>query len=85
MHIDHIDRTSQGPTLETARLELRPFVTEDAEAVHGYRRDPEVMRFTGGPDRSLEETRRAIETYCRCQSRYGFSKWAVLMKATSHR
>ena len=69
-------------TLETARLDLRPFVPGDAEAVHAYRRDPEVMRFAGGPDRSLEDTRRTIEEYCRCQRRYGFSKWAVLMKGT---
>lgn len=55
------DRTSLGPIIETDRLALRPFVPEDAEAVHAYRGDPEVMRFTGGPDRSIEETRRTIE------------------------
>ena len=70
------------PILETARLELRPFVPGDVEAVHAYRRDPEVMRFAGGPDRSLEDTRRTLETYCRHQRLYGFSKWAVLMKGT---
>ena len=57
-------------------------MTGDTEAVHAYRRDPEVMRFAGGPDRTLEDTRRTIEAYCRHQRMYGFSKWAVLMKGT---
>ena len=40
------------------------------------------MRFTGGPDQSLEDTRRRIETYCHFQRTYGFSKWAVFMKTS---
>ena len=71
-----------GSTLETDRLAMRPFVPEDIEAVHAYRRDPDVMRFTGGPDRSLEDTSRTIEMYRRCQDEYGFSKWAVVLKGT---
>lgn len=57
-------------------------MTGDAEAAHEYRRDPEVMRFAGGPDRTLEDTRRTIEAYGRHQRLYGFSKWAVLMKGS---
>jgi len=40
--------------------------------------DPSIQRRC----HNARDTRRTIETYRRCQSTYGFSKWAVLMKAT---
>lgn len=35
----------EGPTLETARLVLRPLVDDDAEALHALFDDPSVVRY----------------------------------------
>ena len=70
------------PTLETARLELRPLALSDADAVYAYRRNTDVMRYMGGADQSIEDTREALEKYCRYQRMYGFSRWAMFLKET---
>ena len=70
------------PTLETPRLELRPLALSDADAVYAYRSDADVMRYMGGADESIEDTREALERYGRCQRMYGFSKWAMFLKET---
>ncbi len=65
--------------LETARLILRPFESNDAEAAYGWFGDPLVMRFTTtGPDKSLEETQMRLARYQEHQAAYGFSKWMIL-------
>jgi RimJ/RimL family protein N-acetyltransferase len=48
--------------LETPRLVLRPLVIADAEAVHGYRSDPEVARFQSWESTSLADTEEMIRT-----------------------
>jgi RimJ/RimL family protein N-acetyltransferase len=42
--------TVEIPVIETERLRLRGFELRDFDAVAGYKADPEVMRFTGGPE-----------------------------------
>jgi ribosomal-protein-alanine N-acetyltransferase len=64
--------------LDTARLVLRPFAEDNAEAAFCWFGDPEVMRFVpSGADRSVEETRRRLARYREHQARHGFSKWIV--------
>jgi ribosomal-protein-alanine N-acetyltransferase len=70
------------PILETPRLELRPLVPSDADALYAYRRQAEVMQYMGGADHSIEDTRAALEKYCRYQRMYGFSRWAMFLKET---
>ena len=49
--------------LETARLLLRPFTVDDAQAVYAYASHPEVGPPAGwNPHGSVEESRRVIET-----------------------
>jgi len=69
-------------TLETPRLELRPLALLDADAVYAYRAQVEVMRYMGGADRSIGDTRVALERYRRYQRMYGFSRWAMFLKET---
>jgi len=38
------------PVIETERLRLRGFELRDFDAVAAYKADPEVMRYTGGPE-----------------------------------
>ncbi len=47
--------------LETPRLILRLFKPSDLAECHAYRSDPEVERFQGWGDVTLEDTRRYIE------------------------
>jgi RimJ/RimL family protein N-acetyltransferase len=64
--------------LDTARLVLRPFAEDDAEAAFRWFGDPEVMRFIPtGADGSVEDTRQRLARYREHQTRHGFSKWIV--------
>ncbi len=57
----------------TERLLLRPFVPEDAEAVHpALDRDPEVWRFDPGHPRSLAARRATIARYAMLWEQVGF-------------
>lgn len=55
-----------GAGIETARLLLRPFRSEDAEDLYRYASDPRVGPAAGWrPHRSVEESREVIETVYR--------------------
>jgi RimJ/RimL family protein N-acetyltransferase len=50
--------------LETLRLCIEPFTSDDAAAAFAWFSDPEVMRFIPtGPDRSMEETEKRLARY----------------------
>jgi RimJ/RimL family protein N-acetyltransferase len=70
--------------IKTPRLLIRPFLDSDAEAAFAaWLGDPEVMRFTpGGPDKSVETTRKRLAMYRQHQDSQGFSKWMVLDQAS---
>jgi [ribosomal protein S5]-alanine N-acetyltransferase len=68
--------------LLTQRLELRPFVVDDAPAIHAVYRDPEVMRHVGeGSVRELAQTEAMLREYIAHQQAYGYSFWAVIERA----
>ena len=70
-------------TLETPRLRLRPFVTADADAVFRYRGDPDVMQYImGGAEKTIEDTQKVLGWYRAHQEKYGFSKWAAVLRET---
>lgn len=69
--------------LVTPRLELRPFVLEDAGAIHAVYSDPVVMRHVGnGPVTELRETELMVREYIAHQEQHGFSFWAVIERAS---
>lgn len=67
--------------IETERLVLRNFRTEDGDDVMKFWGDPEVMEYCyGGSNREHIES--AIVFYGRCQEKKGFSVYAVTIKET---
>lgn len=70
------------PVLLTARLELRPYVLGDVEAIQGVLYgDAEVRRLTGGAS-SPDETRATIERYVELHEARGYSFQAVRERET---
>jgi RimJ/RimL family protein N-acetyltransferase len=69
-----------GPLL-TERLRMRPWVSDDAEAVMRMFSDPEVDEFleVGG---TPEAARRLIDGHRRHQAAHGFSQWALEERAS---
>lgn len=71
--------------LETERLTLRRFTTDDVDILVDLDSDPEVMRYlTGGPSTPREEIEGDILPYwLNYYSRFdGFGFWAAMEKAT---
>ena len=67
-------------TIDTSRLILRPFESDDVEAAFGWLGDPTVMRFTPtGPDTSIEQTKARLANYQEHQTVHGFSKWIICL------
>lgn len=67
----------------TERLLLRPFTLEDAGITHQWFSDPEVMHYIpGGPDVTLDDTRKRIERYLQHGVAHGFTKWLVTDRQT---
>jgi RimJ/RimL family protein N-acetyltransferase len=66
-------------TIETSRLILRPFESDDAGEAFTWLGNPIVMRFTpAGPDTSIEQTKARLAKYREHQIAHGFSKWIIL-------
>ncbi|MCO6490065.1 MAG: GNAT family N-acetyltransferase [Phaeodactylibacter sp.] len=69
--------------LETPRLLLREFAEDDAPHFFELNEDPEVVRYTGDPPfASIEEARQFLSDYDQYE-KYGYGRWAVLLKAES--
>lgn len=65
------------------RLDLRPFVEADLEAMHRVYGDPEVMRHVGeGGAVTAEESARMLAAYREHQADHGFAFWAVCDRST---
>lgn len=70
---------SLGPTLETARLILRPPSPEDFEAWAAFAADEEVNRYLGGPQ-PREIAWRSICTMTGAWTIRGFSMFSIIEK-----
>lgn len=69
--------------IDTDRLRLRPFISDDVQFAFDWFGDSLVMRFTpSGPDRSMEQTAARIANYKRHQSERGFSKWIIIERGS---
>ncbi|HEV2010907.1 MAG TPA: GNAT family N-acetyltransferase [Candidatus Limnocylindria bacterium] len=69
------------PTIETARLRLRPLVIADTMSLNRIQSDPEHMRFYPHPF-SLQESRQWIERMHERYARDGFALLAVEDRST---
>ncbi|HEY6970482.1 MAG TPA: GNAT family N-acetyltransferase [Candidatus Angelobacter sp.] len=64
----------------TSRLLLRHFTMDDLDALAPIQSDPEVARFIGGV-KTREQTQRRLEEWIQQYARYGYSKWAVVLRS----
>lgn len=66
--------------LETDRLFLRAFSTEDAEDMYNLNLDPLVLKYTGDkPFSSIEAAKQFLLRYDHYE-KYGMGRWAVILK-----
>lgn len=68
--------------IETPRLLLREFRTQDLAALHALVADPAVMRFSDGIESEADAGRR-LDGYREAYVRHGFGKWAVVHKESA--
>lgn len=69
--------------LETERLLLREFQSSDAENMYLLNLNPEVIKYTGDEAfSSIESALNFIENYDHYQ-KFGFGRWAVIVKETN--
>lgn len=68
--------------LETESLLIRPFDRGDVAPIHAVFSDHEVMRYVPGGARDREGSLARLQAFIDHQERYGFSKWAVIEKAS---
>lgn len=66
---------------QTSRLLLRNFTMDDLASLDAMHSDPEVARFIGGV-KTLEQTRQRLKVWLEEYQRYGFSKWAVVLRSS---
>jgi len=65
-------------SLTTERLQLRAPRMADLDAVHAIHADPETNRFNpAGPHRTIEQSRRLLESWLEHWAGNGFGYWAV--------
>jgi RimJ/RimL family protein N-acetyltransferase len=69
------------PTIETARLRLRPFWREDFPGFASIWQEPEVVRFIGGAPRPVAESWAAFLRIAGGWAMEGFGQWAIERKA----
>lgn len=68
--------------IETPRLYLREWITEDAENFFELNSDPEVIKFTGdSPFKSIEDTREFVRNYDAFKKE-GMGRWVCILKET---
>jgi RimJ/RimL family protein N-acetyltransferase len=70
------------PTIETARLRLRPWRPADAEAYADMRADPRVGEFLGGPT-PREESIAMVARLSALLEQHGYGWWVAEVKATA--
>ncbi|MCB0518702.1 MAG: GNAT family N-acetyltransferase [Lewinellaceae bacterium] len=76
------DRPRNQFVLETRRLWFRELSVADAEDFYRLNADVEVIRYTGDkPFLSIGEARIFLENYDQYE-KYGYGRWAVLLKGT---
>ena len=67
--------------IETKRLLLRSFTTEDASLIYQLNLDPDVTRYTGDPIIDIDHAREVLEqTIIPQYALYNHGRWAVHVK-----
>ena len=68
--------------IETERLLLREITLDDKEVLFKLHSDPAVQKYTGeAVVESVEEMERAIKTRISNYKKYGYGRWATILKS----
>ena len=68
--------------IETERLLLREITLDDQEALFRLHSDPSVQKYTGEPVvKSIDEIKKAIENRILGYKKYGYGRWATILKS----
>lgn len=68
--------------IETERLVIRAFATDDRAALAALYADPEVMRYIPYGVLDDDGLERVLEKYARVEEEHGFTFWAIVERAT---
>lgn len=66
--------------IETQRLILREFQQEDTQELSFILANPKVMKFSPTGILSLIQTQEKVDSFISSYEKYGFGKWAVVLK-----
>jgi RimJ/RimL family protein N-acetyltransferase len=66
--------------IETQRLVLREFQQADFRELAPILADPQVMKFSPTGVLSISQTQEKIESFITSYKKFGFGKWAVILK-----
>ena len=67
--------------IETERLILRKITLDDKEELFKLHSDPDVQKYTGEPVvESIEEIEKAIRARIKDYEKYGYGRWATILK-----
>jgi [ribosomal protein S5]-alanine N-acetyltransferase len=69
--------------LETQRLILREFKQEDTQKLVSILANSKVMKFSPTGILSMSQTQEKVESFITSYKKYGFGKWAVILKESS--
>ncbi|KAF0117081.1 MAG: acetyltransferase [Hyphomonadaceae bacterium] len=75
------EKSPLGPTIETARLILRPPIAEDFDAFAAMHQDPQVMEFLGGVQ-SKATAWRTFNGFAGAWHLWGFSMFCLIDKTS---
>jgi RimJ/RimL family protein N-acetyltransferase len=71
-----------NPQIETPRIRLEPWHSDDWRALHAIAREPEVMRYiTGGAPWSENQTQEFVALQMRHFSERGYCLWKIVVKS----
>jgi [ribosomal protein S5]-alanine N-acetyltransferase len=73
-------RGAENMRIETPRLMLREFQHSDIDALAPILADPLVMEFSPTGVLTIAQTQSKIEGFITCYEKYGFGKWAVVLR-----
>ncbi len=70
-------------TIQTERLILRPFTTDDLDAIYGVLSRPAVWQYDPGKPRTFDETSDVLQRWIADYEHHGFGRFAVVQRETN--
>jgi RimJ/RimL family protein N-acetyltransferase len=78
-----LSRSANSMKLETQRLILREFQLKDVPELAPILADPQVIQFSPTGVLSVAQTQAKIENFITAYQKFGFGKWAIILKESN--